>query len=64
MPAGCEIPMPTRDNMEEYLEQQMREQQYETQQMAEKIRAQFEGELISWLWGTGMAQWLARRTRD
>ena len=56
--------MPTRDNMEEYLEQQMREQQYETQQMAEKIRAQFEGELISWLWGTGMAQWLARRTRD
>ena len=44
MPAGCEIPMPTRDNMEEYLEQQMREQQYETQQMAEKIRAQFEGE--------------------
>ena len=35
--------MANRDNLEEYLDSQMREQQYETQQMAEKIRAQFEG---------------------
>merc|ERR1719361_3407029 len=41
--AGCEIPMGnTIDNVEEYLEQQMREQQYETQQMAEKVKAQFQ----------------------
>lgn len=41
MPAGCEIPMGS-DNIQEYLEQQMQQQQYETQQMAERIRAQFE----------------------
>ena len=35
--------MANRDNLEEYLDSQMREQQYETQQMAEKIRAEFEG---------------------
>jgi len=41
MPAGCEIPMGA-DNIQEYLEQQMEQQQYETQQMAERIKAQFE----------------------
>jgi len=43
MPAGCEIPDMGNVNMEEYLEQQMQQQQYETQAMAERIRAQFEG---------------------
>ena len=41
-PMPCEIPTGA-DNLEEYLQQQMESQQYETQQMAEKIRAQFEG---------------------
>jgi len=41
--AGCEIPMGnTVENVEEYLEQQMQQQQYETKQMAEKVKAQFQ----------------------
>jgi hypothetical protein len=38
---GCVVPMGV-DNVEEYMEQQMQAQQYETQQMAEQINAQFE----------------------
>jgi len=40
---GCAIPQPSMENMGEYLEQQMQQQQYETQAMSEKIKAQFEG---------------------
>jgi len=39
---GCEIPMPTVENVEEYLEKQMEQQQYETKQMAEKVKAEFQ----------------------
>jgi len=40
---GCEIPMGnTIENVEEYLDQQMQQQQYATQQMAEKVKAQFQ----------------------
>ncbi|XP_076451250.1 uncharacterized protein LOC143287192 [Babylonia areolata] len=40
---GCAIPDMGVENMEEYLEQQMEQQQYETQAMADRIKAQFEG---------------------
>ena len=47
MPEGCQIPMQTMDNIEQYLEEQMRQQQYETQAMSERIHAQFERQWLS-----------------